>query len=488
MAARYVRIGQYPDYRDEIRGKLSEILASTANPGTYAAPEDVAGCTLEMGADGLWTGNVGTLTQVQADALVASGAMASVKVGTPGNVAGALVRYGGARWVRGGFYFRPNVVSMGGHLAAGLGGLITATSVDSRKAIVLGRDCSRVRFYFRGTGPEGTTLRDSDATADATVSMCVELVSGKIIPVTFNGSRKGSLTSGGGLLSDPVFIGPRAKTYQFFARSRATMASGGVIGVQAANRNYEGVALNASDLTNGTGTAGYTVSSGALMFAPTLVLSDDPPVGPEKATIFLGDSITMGIADAGEVDYAGPGRWGWAERTCFRQFPGWVCGYSGGLISQFLVNSVPRLHTEMALFGVDRAVIAFGANDCVGKTTEPQVAILKAQFVSAFQQIQSLGISEIYAALILPRTQSTVGFVTTANQTPVSGFGAGESREALNTWFLSGADGYVKGTIDTLTGVASGTVWLGDQTHDGVHPLAIAALTIATSAIATLTA
>ena len=99
MAARYVRIGQYPDYRDEIRGKLSEILASTANPGTYAAPEDVAGCTLEMGADGKWTGaSVGTLTQVQADALVASGAMATVKVGTPGNVAGVPYSWGGAGW------------------------------------------------------------------------------------------------------------------------------------------------------------------------------------------------------------------------------------------------------------------------------------------------------------------------------------------------------------------------------------------------------
>lgn len=61
MAARYVRIGQYPDYRDEIRGNLLEILASTANPGTYAAPEGVAGCTLEMGDDGLWTGFCGSV-------------------------------------------------------------------------------------------------------------------------------------------------------------------------------------------------------------------------------------------------------------------------------------------------------------------------------------------------------------------------------------------------------------------------------------------
>ena len=98
MAARYVRIGQYPDYRDEIRGTLLEILASTANPGTYAAPEDVAGCTLEMGADGLWTGNLGTLTQAQADALVAADVMGNVKAGTLGTTAGTLVHWDGLGW------------------------------------------------------------------------------------------------------------------------------------------------------------------------------------------------------------------------------------------------------------------------------------------------------------------------------------------------------------------------------------------------------
>ena len=81
MAARYVRIGQYPDYRDEVRGTLAEILASTANPGTYAAPEDVAGCTLEMGADGKWVGTLGSLSKATADALYSSGALANLATG-----------------------------------------------------------------------------------------------------------------------------------------------------------------------------------------------------------------------------------------------------------------------------------------------------------------------------------------------------------------------------------------------------------------------
>ena len=143
MAARYVRIGQYPDYRDEIRGTLAEILASTANPGTYAAPEDVAGCTLEMGADGLWTGaSVGTLTRVQADALVASGAMATVKVGTPGNVSGVLYSWSGSAWVA----------------VGGGGGLPVFANYDALPAPKLGliaqipRLCGNGYFALRANG------------------------------------------------------------------------------------------------------------------------------------------------------------------------------------------------------------------------------------------------------------------------------------------------------------------------------------------------
>lgn len=100
MAVRYVEIGQYPDVRREVRGALAEILVSTANPGTYAAPEDVTGTFLEMGADGKWYGaSVGALTQAQADALYASGAMATVKVGTPGNVSGVPYSWSGTAWV-----------------------------------------------------------------------------------------------------------------------------------------------------------------------------------------------------------------------------------------------------------------------------------------------------------------------------------------------------------------------------------------------------
>lgn len=92
MATRTIRIGNYPDYRDEIRGTLSEILAlpmSQVNRGTFANPEDVEGCTLEMSPVG-WKGSLGafaseaerdTLTGGNTGSLYASGVTASVSGG-----------------------------------------------------------------------------------------------------------------------------------------------------------------------------------------------------------------------------------------------------------------------------------------------------------------------------------------------------------------------------------------------------------------------
>ena len=98
MAVRYVEIGQYPDVRREVRGKLSEILVSTANQGTYAAPEDVTGTFLEMGTDGKWdgasVGSFGSVGELNAlpTAYLATGARASVL--------GVQYTYGAGGWVK----------------------------------------------------------------------------------------------------------------------------------------------------------------------------------------------------------------------------------------------------------------------------------------------------------------------------------------------------------------------------------------------------
>lgn len=81
-------------------GTLQEILAGTGIAAKVRAlPNDVAGCTLEMDAGGLWTGNLGTLTKAQADALVAAGVMETVKAGAKSTVSTSDYSWNGVGWV-----------------------------------------------------------------------------------------------------------------------------------------------------------------------------------------------------------------------------------------------------------------------------------------------------------------------------------------------------------------------------------------------------
>lgn len=83
-------------------GTLQEILAGTGIAAKVRAlPEDVAGCTLEMGADGRWVGTLGSLSKAAADALYASGALANLATGaTYRDTSGTQYTYSaGAGWV-----------------------------------------------------------------------------------------------------------------------------------------------------------------------------------------------------------------------------------------------------------------------------------------------------------------------------------------------------------------------------------------------------
>lgn len=101
MAARYVEIGQHPDIRRELRGTLAEVLtAPSPNPGTFAMPEDVPGCFLEMGLDGLWTGaSVGSFGSIEELNALPTAYLAT---GSTATVAGAQKQWNGTGWAVGG--------------------------------------------------------------------------------------------------------------------------------------------------------------------------------------------------------------------------------------------------------------------------------------------------------------------------------------------------------------------------------------------------
>ena len=159
MAVRYVEIGQYPDVRREVRGNLSEILVATANPGTYAAPEDVTGCFLEMGTDGKWDGaSVGSFGSFEElNALP----VAYLAFGTRASDNGVQYTYGAAGWAE----------------AAAGGGLtpyadyatLSAQAPTVGKIAQIPRLCGNGYFALRGNGTRWEVCPGESIVRDAGV-------------------------------------------------------------------------------------------------------------------------------------------------------------------------------------------------------------------------------------------------------------------------------------------------------------------------------
>ena len=130
-------------------GILQEILAATnIIAGSRALPNDVAGCTLEMGADGKWVGTLGSLPKATADALYASGALANLATGaTYRDTSGTQYTYGGAGagWVGGVFYDMPKARLALADVRSGVGNMLINFIGDSHN-----------RGSGQGTGSDGT--------------------------------------------------------------------------------------------------------------------------------------------------------------------------------------------------------------------------------------------------------------------------------------------------------------------------------------------
>lgn len=136
----------------------------------------------------------------------------------------------------------------------------------------------------------------------------------------------------------------------------------------------------------------------------------------------------------------------------------------------------------MALLAFNRAVISFGANDCIYLTAE----VVKNDIANCIKKFRSLGVQKIYVSLILPRTTSTDGWGTTQNQAPIAGFEIGGVRDLVNSWIVSSCDGTSDGYIDTLSNVSTGFAWTPGTTSDGAHPNTNGCALIAANAAITL--
>lgn len=466
---------------------LSEILANTPPAQTLAQATDVPGTNLEWMKTaayptGAWYGDLGELGTTGFRDSLFTGYLA---LGVTCKVSGVPYSWRGAGvgWVAVDT-MRPDWQVIGPTLKSNyLSTPTTKIAVDTRKAHTTEFPISVVRLMYRNVGPDGTTfgeLTNLSAIGTLTLNASIEFGTSHV-PVLFNGQKICTIPPGSVVVSDPIFIGPVPANGVFYTRTHAVVSGGlSFVGCGGGYRSYEGVAYNGSDLSSGTGVSGYTTSTGDVQMPPFAILSK----AMEGSTLYIGDSITQGVGDTGLIQDPKPPVFSWTRRCAAGRFPCYVAGYPGGRAGQFVdFARTPTLHVDLALLAFNRAVISFGANDCMYLTA----GYVKNDIAGCITKLRSLGIQKIYVSLILPRTTSTDAWATIQNQTPIAGFEIGGVRDEVNSWIISLCGGKSDGFIDTLSDVASGPAWKPGATSDGAHPTSSGHASIAANAAITLT-
>jgi lysophospholipase L1-like esterase len=141
----------------------------------------------------------------------------------------------------------------------------------------------------------------------------------------------------------------------------------------------------------------------------------------------------------------------------------------------------------MALLKYASNVICeLGTNDI---NTSRTLAQIQSDLQTIWQAAKAAGVRRVAQTLIIPRTTSTDSWATAANQTPVSGFATGSTRDQLNAWIKAQVgQGLLDGYIDPNPQVedqanlgkwqTNGTASFA--TTDGTHPTAAFQASMAT--------
>ena len=285
-------------------GTLQEILAGTGIAAKVRAlPNDVAGCTLEMGADGKWVGTLGSLSKATADALVASGAMASVAVGTPGNIAGVHVVYGpGVGWRdQAETYIKPAMV------LPGLGSLAGGNDVGFAERYL----CEEPFWGFRIRYINQSSNTGIIKASTWSVAPSLNATGSQVNPasVTISGTAINNTTIAGGgaggipsyTLSDVIFcdrptggvIEIRTNTAAGFTVNYLLAGTGDAL-PNGITRTYSSTPLDSGDSI--TGNPSRTFPDNGLIGGVTLV--EFFTYAKKKVCVAVGDSLTKGEAGA----------------------------------------------------------------------------------------------------------------------------------------------------------------------------------------------
>ena len=220
------------------------------------------------------------------------------------------------------------------------------------------------------------------------------------------------------------------------------------------------------DLTR-PGSEAVSGGTGSYFYGPITVLTrQSPAIAGKPIVAVISDSILDGRSEDDNSRYFGP-----VARACTALGYPLVKLSKGGSGSGDMIPGTSCRYRLAFLDGATHAVVAVGTND--GSLRSPDdTARLKDRVLRLAEMLAERG-STAWLATVPPRTTSTDGWSTTANQTPVIGSQPHYLAD-FNQWARQVPDPFI-GCFDLAAYCESSTdpdsgLWAPRATDDGIHP------------------
>lgn len=350
----------------------------------------------------------------------------------------------------------------------------TDTSATYRRSHTTTAGSTDYRFayanYYNLSGVE------TDGLNDITVKASVELASGVLFPIRFQGQRSVTIKPGAMVWSDPVSL-RIAKGTLFYSRTYVSVTSGQKwpLGMTEwhglGDYNNRAVAQSTSVGADMTDTGTFSTNTDEAMYGPVAIWGATTS-SPSPIIGIVSDSIGVGYLDYGTND-------GWIVRALNGKYRFQHVGMSSGKIDDWSTPAKNYRRSPLLSPCTD-IIVALGTNNIGGSlaTNQPLMQTVFADFARTGRRV--------WVPTVPPYTTSTDSFVTTANQTVTANEA---NRVAMNNWIRT-KPANVYGVIevaDVLETSRNSGIWKADGTAgnklttDGIHPNAAGSALAATA-------
>lgn len=233
-----------------------------------------------------------------------------------------------------------------------------------------------------------------------------------------------------------------------------------------------------------TGNMTQPVGGSAASSLPPLVAIIGAFTRPEVSLIIVGDSIAQGSKDTNGSGYSGTSG-GWFVRPAWgasgRNIPWSNLAVINDTVSNYLTMTKRQFWYKYATHAISDYVVNDIAVDAASAAT------IRTNLRLLWASLKNGGISHVSQTLCVPKTTSTDSWATSGNQTVVTNFGDGSTRDTINGFIVADeGTNSLDEVIDFRSMIEDGsdhTKWRSDGstafgwTRDGLHPFGFSFVT-----------